>query len=116
MAFLRNVTFMTTDPEGLARFWAAALGFSERRDGVDEILLSRTDHPFPRLTFQRVTVPTGPAGNRVHLDITAETDRVGEVRRLARLGAREERSETVEGFSWTVMADPDGNEFCVTDP
>ena len=51
----------------------------------------------------------------VHLDLTAE-DRVAEVQRLRALGAYEERSVTVEeGWTWTVMTDPDGNEFCVTD-
>ncbi len=50
----------------------------------------------------------------LHLDLTAD-DRLMEVERLRDLGAREQRSVTVEG-NWTVMADPDGNDFCVTDP
>jgi catechol 2,3-dioxygenase-like lactoylglutathione lyase family enzyme len=114
--FIRNVTFMTPDPEGLAEFWAGALGFLEKRVHPDEILLSRTGQTFPRLTFQRVRGPARSGANRVHLDITAESDRMAEVLRLAHLGAREQRSHTVDGFSWTVMTDPDGNEFCVTDP
>jgi predicted enzyme related to lactoylglutathione lyase len=52
----------------------------------------------------------------VHLDFAAD-DRRAEVARLGSLGARivdEER--TAPGIAWTVMQDPEGNEFCVTDP
>ncbi len=52
----------------------------------------------------------------VHLDVTAD-DREAEVKRLRALGAEPRRDFTDDGsWTWTVMADPDGNEFCVTDP
>jgi catechol 2,3-dioxygenase-like lactoylglutathione lyase family enzyme len=115
MLFIRNVTFMTEDPRRLADFWSAALGLPERRDDATETICADEEWTYPRLTFQRVS-NRAPEPPRVHLDLTAD-DRLAEVQRLRALGAREERSVTVEGgWTWTVMTDPDGNEFCVTDP
>jgi catechol 2,3-dioxygenase-like lactoylglutathione lyase family enzyme len=112
---LRNVTFMTADPARLADFWAAALGLGERRDDEGEVLLADEDWSFPRFTFQ--PVEDGDARpRRLHLDLTAD-DRRAEVARLRELGAEERRDVSEDdGWTWTVMADPDGNEFCVTDP
>ena len=115
MLFIRNVTFMTADPRRLADFWAAALRLPERRDDENETILADADWTYPRLTFQKVT-ESSMHSRQLHLDLTAD-DRPVEVKRLRGLGAREERSITVDGsWTWTVMADPDGNEFCVTDP
>ena len=116
---LRNVTFMTTDPGRLADFWAAALGFTERRDEDDEVLIADADWTLPRFTFQRID-EGGAGGHRprtMHVDLTAAEDRRDEVARLVALGAEERRSVSMDdGWTWTVLADPDGNEFCVTDP
>jgi catechol 2,3-dioxygenase-like lactoylglutathione lyase family enzyme len=113
--FLRNVTFMTTDPSRLADFWSAALGLTERRDLDAESILADGDWSHRRLTFQKIPEPSSRPG-KLHLDLTAD-DRRAEVRRLRNLGASELREVTVEDdWTWTVMADPDGNEFCVTDP
>jgi len=115
MLFIRNITFMTSDPVGLADFWAPALGLSERRDDATETICADAEWTYPRLTFQKVE-DAAPRPRRLHLDLTAD-DRRAEVERLRALGAREERSVEVEdGWTWTVMSDPDGNEFCVTDP
>jgi catechol 2,3-dioxygenase-like lactoylglutathione lyase family enzyme len=115
MLFIRNVTFMTADPGRLADFWSAALGLSERKDEAMETICADVEWTYPRLTFQKVAEAASDA-SRVHLDLTAD-DRLAEVQRLSALGAREERSVTVEdGWTWTVMTDPDGNEFCITDP
>lgn len=106
---------MTADPRRLADFWAAALWLSERRDNENETILADADWTYPRLTFQKVD-ESSMRSPQLHLDLTAD-DRLVEVERLRDLGACEERSVTVEGsWTWTVMADPDGNEFCVTDP
>jgi len=115
MLFIRNVTFMTDDPRTLADFWAAVLGLSVRRDDATETICADSEWNYPRLTFQKVD-DTDVRPRRVHLDLTAD-DRRAEVDRLRALGAREERSVVVDGgWMWTVMVDPDGNEFCVTDP
>ncbi len=111
---LRNVTFMTGEAERLAGFWADALGLSERREGDIEVILADDDWSFPRFTFQRTGV-RDKAAQTVHLDLTAD-DRAREVERLIELGATEIRTHSEPGgASWTVMCDPDGNEFCVAE-
>ncbi|HEY1280567.1 MAG TPA: VOC family protein [Acidimicrobiales bacterium] len=114
MLRLRNVTFMSRHPERLADFWAAALGWPERRTWEDEIVVADAEWGFPRLTVQTIDDERSAPG-AVHLDITAD-DRVAEVARLRGLGATEDDTHEVDGFRWTIMRDPDGNEFCVTDP
>jgi len=111
---IRNVTFISTDPRRLADFWAAVLGYTQRRETEDEILLAPDDWSFPRLTFQRIPSPRSRPGP-VHLDLTAD-DMVAEVERLVGLGAV--RGRTIDAaesgaVTWTVIQDPDGNECCV---
>jgi predicted enzyme related to lactoylglutathione lyase len=105
---------MTPDPGRLADFWAAALSLPERRDGDDEVLIADAEWTYPRYTFQRVDAAE-PWTNRLHIDLVAQ-DRVAEVQRLVGLGATTVRTLTddASGVDWTVMTDPDGNEFCVT--
>lgn len=106
---------MTADPRALADLWAAALGLPERRDAENETIVADAEWNHPRLTFQKVAA-SSTRGRRLHLDLTAD-DRLVEVERLRSLGAGEGDSVTVDGnWTWTVMRDPDGNEFCVTDP
>ena len=112
--FIRNVTFMTTDPRHLADFWSNALRLPERRDEESETIIADPDWTYPRLTFQRVN-ESSDRPRQVHLDLTSD-DRLAEVARLRDIGAQEHQSITVGGWTWTVMSDPDGNEFCVTDP
>ena len=115
MLFIRNVTFMTNDPRRLADFWSAALALPERRDEPEETICADAEWHYPRLTFQKVD-DSDTRSRRLHLDLTAD-DRRAEVERLRSLGAREDREVCMDdGWSWTVMRDPDGNEFCVTDP
>jgi len=110
---LRNVTFMTPDPARLADFWAVALGWTERKTTPDEIVLADAEWSFPRFTFQRVVDPR-PAPSAVHIDLFSG-GRVAAVARLVELGAIEGDTYGDENLRWTVMRDPDGNEFCVTD-
>lgn len=115
MLRLRNVTFTSPDPRRLADFWSAVLGLRERRDRAEEVLLAGDGWGFPRFSFQRTDRPPAHP-SAVHLDLTAR-DRVTEVDRLVRLGATEVRTVADQGGSgltWTVLQDPDGNEFCVT--
>jgi len=105
---------MTTDPRHLADFWSDVLRLPERRDEESETILADSDWTYPRLTFQRVN-ESSDRPRQVHLDLTAD-DRLAEVARLRDIGAQEHQSITVGGWTWTVMSDPDGNEFCLTDP
>lgn len=115
MLTLRNVTFMSPNPGRLADFWQEVLRLDERRDMADEVVLAAAGWPYPRYTFQRVPDHEGGFRSPMHLDLLAE-DRPTEVQRLVSLGATEVGTVTgdVSEVTWTVMRDPDGNEFCVT--
>jgi catechol 2,3-dioxygenase-like lactoylglutathione lyase family enzyme len=107
------ITIDTTDPQRLAEFWTKALGMSIKHDW-GEFLVLAADGEGLQLGLQRVDDPT-PGKNRVHFD-THVADRVGEVARLVGLGATEVGEHTVPGLTWTVLADPDGNQFCIGQP
>jgi hypothetical protein len=123
MARIREIVIDATRPATLARFWAAALdGYAVRAYDAAEIArlasIGRTvetdpsvavDGPGPTLFFQENAQPKR-ARNRVHLDLRGGP-RGEEVRRLCALGARVRD----EHASFTVMLDPEGNEFCVQD-
>jgi len=119
----------------LARFWAAALGWSVApydpaelarlaTKGIDDPKDDPTvmvdppvdgDADLPVLFF--VEVPEAKVvKNRLHLDLRAEDDLEAEVRRLEELGARIRNWEETDGGPWCVMLDPEGNEFCVMPP
>ena len=102
------------DPEGLAEFWSEALGYTTLGGAGNYVLLVDGDGQGPKLLLQRVS--EAKAGkNRMHLDVeTPEVD--AEVERLEKLGAsRASESMSEHGSRWVVMADPEGNEFCVCD-
>ncbi len=101
-----------SDPERLASFWSAVLGWQPtgRYEGAVEI--AATAGGGPSLTF--VPVPQAKSQkNRLHIDVNpVGCDQDEEVERLLGLGAR--RVDIGQGErSWVVLADPEGNEFCV---
>jgi len=107
-----TLTFDCADARGLAEFWCAALDY--RLDEVDEDGAYAVD-PTGRgwnLYFQ--IVPEGKSvKNRLHLDLRPETSMADEIDRVKALGATEFRFVEEGGSFWTVMGDPEGNEFCV---
>jgi hypothetical protein len=121
VARIRDIVIDCLDAPSLARFWADVLDdYDIRPYDDDEIarLAERwltpesdptvaVDGPGPTVFLQQVPEPKA-VKNRVHLDVVAE-DRTVEVARLQGLGA------TVRDVlaGWTVMLDPEGNEFCV---
>jgi hypothetical protein len=119
---LTELEFDCADPHGLARFWCAVLDYEvqDDEDGVVTIGSPRVPegkhHPGPvppTLTFARV--PEGKTiKNRLHLDLNP-TDRAqdDEVRRVLDLGARHADVGQTGEESWVVLADPEGNEFCI---
>jgi predicted enzyme related to lactoylglutathione lyase len=103
------------DPEALAGFWSPALGLERLGSAGNYVLLVSPSGTLPKLLLQRVTEAKA-AKNRMHLDIvTPDID--AEAARLEGLGARrvETQTRTEFGNSWVIMADPEGNEFCVCD-
>lgn len=105
------VTIDCTDPQGLAEFWTAALGVSIQGDYGDFVFLARPDDGGPMLGLQRVPEP-GAGKNRVHVDL-AGGPLATEVPRLVELGATVIDEHQMPWLTWTVLADPEGNEFCV---
>ena len=103
------------DPERLAEFWAPALGYARIGAEGNYVLLLDPGKRRPKLLLQKVAEDRA-GKNRMHLDIDV-ADVEGEVTRLEGLGAvRLEKDARDElGTHWVVMADPEGNEFCVCD-
>ena len=143
MATRIQVIFDCADPDRLARFYAAALGykvqdppegFATWQDALKAWNVPESEWNSasavvdpegagPRIYFQRLPTPK-PEKNRVHIDLEIsggektpkeERDRKidAEVERLKGLGAARIREGEEFGGRWVVMQDPEGNEFCV---
>ena len=108
---IASITFDCSDRERLAQFWAAALGYVAQDPSGEFLELAPPSREGPWLLFQNVP-EAKRAKNRLHLDLKAD-DEEAELKRLVELGAT--KLEVVEGQKnrWTVMADPEGNEFCL---
>jgi hypothetical protein len=122
---LTEIVVDCADPAALAAFWAAALDYHVVFADDDQVEIG----PWPREPDDRaeqvrrgpavptvvfVRVPEGKAGkNRLHLDVRpVDGDYADHVRRLIDLGARP--ADIGQGeVRWTVLADPEGNEFCL---
>jgi predicted enzyme related to lactoylglutathione lyase len=118
---LVHLVIDAADPARLARFWAAALGWvvAAEEEGEVDVWPDGYRYPDPvALPLVFVPVPEAKAGkNRVHLDLAAESaaHQAAQVERLLALGAV--RADIGQGdVPWQVLADPEGNEFCVLDP
>jgi len=99
-----------SDPERLGRWWAEALGWVVVNDDPDEFEIRATPDRVPGLLFASVPEPKS-VKNRLHLDLRPD-DQSAEVARLVSMGAH--HVDVGQGdVSWTVLADPEGNEFCV---
>ena len=118
---LVHLVIDAADPGRLARFWAAALGWEtvEEEDGEVVVWPPGFGYPDPAalpLVFVPVPEPK-TVKNRLHLDLASESaaDQAASVERLLGLGAVP--ADIGQGeVPWTVLADPEGNEFCVLDP
>jgi predicted enzyme related to lactoylglutathione lyase len=118
--YLRGELVVVIDCSSLersARFWAAALGYVPEDDpGGRYRSLLPADGAGAEILLQRV--PERKRGkNRMHLDLRTR-DLDSETGRLAALGARVLTAQPISehGWRWHVLADPDGNEFCVLQP
>src|SRR5262245_404319 len=112
---LATIVIGSVDPRALAPFWEAALGWSVLEvEGDDEVItIGPAGGAWPVIDIVRV--PERKTGqNRLHLDLRADgSTQAEEVERLLALGARHADVGQGPDVSWVVMADPDGNEFCV---
>ena len=107
------------DPLRLAAFWAEALGWRITFEEPDQVALeppagSREDGVVPDLLF--LLVPDSRVvKNRLHLDLRP-SDQSADVQRLIDLGATHVDVGQTSESTWVVLADPEGNEFCVLRP
>ncbi|MBV9951671.1 MAG: VOC family protein [Acidimicrobiia bacterium] len=101
------------DPDGLAAFWQQVLGYEERDRDEDAIEIGGPPGTGPTLVFLRVPEPK-TVKNRLHIDVNAtDRDQAAELERLLALGARPVDVGQGDAVSWHVLADPEGNEFCL---
>jgi predicted enzyme related to lactoylglutathione lyase len=112
---LNAIAIDCADPLGLACFWAAVFG-----TGIEPPIGDGTHYVdlvpaagIPILRFQRVPEPK-VTKNRLHLDLSVR-DLDEACARVEALGGRRVLGQTLaeNGYVWTVMQDPEGNEFCV---
>lgn len=105
-----QVVVEARDPVALGQWWAEALGWVVVNDDANEFEIRETANRLPGLIFLPVGV-TKQEKNRLHLDFRP-VDQETEVQRLLGLGAS--RIDVGQGdVSWVVLADPEGNEFCI---
>jgi predicted enzyme related to lactoylglutathione lyase len=110
------LTVDSDDPDKLADFWCQVLGYevtyrSEEGEPVREVTIEPADRKGWRILFLEVH-DERKVKNRLHLDLRPD-DQDAEVARLEGLGAK--RIDIGQGpeVTWVVMADPEGNEFCI---
>jgi hypothetical protein len=105
-----QVVVDAADPVKLGRWWADALGWVVVNDSPDEFEIRPTADRLPGLIFEPVAAAKR-GKNRLHPDFRPDDQQL-EVARLLDLGAR--HADVGQGQqSWVVLADPEGNEFCV---
>ncbi|MET9590377.1 VOC family protein [Streptomyces sp. NPDC006516] len=108
-----QLTVDTHDLPSLARFWCAVLDWKVLFEDEEEIVIGADASALPGMCF--VPVPDAKTvKTRLHIDL-APDDQDAEVERILGLGAR--RVDIGQGeTTWVVLADPEGNEFCVLSP
>lgn len=111
MVKLSTIVMNTNDPAPLVVFWTAFLETTVSAE-ADGFTWLASEPGQPRIAFQEVPSPTN-GRRRLHLDFEAG-DMDAEVARALSLGAKAVEEHTVPGFRWAVLADPDGNEFCIS--
>ena len=112
-ARLGNVTFDCNDVRKMAAFWSALLGRPLDKGSTESfasIGITDASRPEPAWYFNKVPEPKR-AKNRVHLDLVDPDPAAAD--ELVRLGAKIIGKHQIRGHHWTVMQDPEGNEFCI---
>ncbi len=118
---LVQISIKAHDSSGLGRFWAEALGWEVTADNAEETNLEPLGFTYPdpsAVCIDLIPIPLPKTvKNRVHLDLatTSAAHQAELVERLQSLGATP--ADIGQGdVPWTVLADPEGNEFCVLEP
>ena len=113
---LHHIVIDAHDLPVLARFWAQVLGWRILSEREREVVIGANETAPVGICFMPVT-DEKIVKNRLHLDLTPNSaDRDAEIERLLALGARRVDIGQTGRESWTVLADPEGNEFCLLRP
>lgn len=114
---LHHIVIDAHDLPALAEFWAEALGWSVLSAREREVIVGPSLDAPVGLCFMPAGETQKTVKNRVHLDLTTtDGDREAEIERLLALGATRVDVGQGSDVDWVVMADPEGNEFCVVRP
>ena len=106
-----TVVVDAANPALMARFWAAVLDYEIVFEQPDEVVIAKDRATYPGIIF--VPVPEAKTTkNRLHIDLNPDNQEA-EVARLLGLGAKRVDVGQNDEVTWVVMADPEGNEFCV---
>ena len=108
-----SVTIDCADPARLASFWEKVLDYKRTFEEDDEVVIEPRDGGGDPLLFIKVP-DEKKVKNRIHLDLNP-TDQAAEVERVKQLGATEVDIGQRD-VRWVVLADPEGNEFCILTP
>ena len=109
-----QVIVHSSDPESLGQWWADALGWVVVYSSADEFEIRAEPDRMPGLDFVRLD-EAKKAKSRRHLDVRPD-DQDAEVARLVAHGARRVDIGQGDRPGWVVLADPEGNEFCILAP
>ena len=111
-------TLAAHDAAALRDVWVAATGWTLTRDDADYVVLTPPDGGAPLEIITRPTMPRREAKDRIHVDVAPGLDdaRAEVVDRLLALGATRADIGQSGDEPWVVLADPEGNEFCVLSP
>jgi predicted enzyme related to lactoylglutathione lyase len=113
---LHHIVIDAHDLQALARFWAQVLGWRILSNREHEVVIGVDETAPVGICFMPVK-DQKTVKNRLHLDLTPDPDDPNaEIQRILALGARRVDIGQTGAESWTVLADPEGNEFCVVRP
>jgi predicted enzyme related to lactoylglutathione lyase len=113
---LHHIVIDSHDRAAQARFWTQVLDWKVLSEREREIVIGPDEQAPVGICFMPVT-DEKQVKNRLHLDLTpGPAGREAEVDRIVALGARRVDIGQTGTESWTVLADPEGNEFCVLRP
>ena len=113
---LYTVTVDAANPRRLADFWSEMLGYKVVYDSAEEVAIEKPDESGTAVLFGK-SQDAKAGKNRMHFDLNPD-DQAAEVERALSLGAThaEIGQERDPDVTWKVMADPEGNEFCILTP
>lgn len=111
-AFIKDISIDCADPRQRSAFWSEVTGYQPASESDAFVALAGPDRRGVRAIFFWKVPEPKVTKNRVHLDL-ATKDPTHEIERLVGLGAQKVEYREGNAASWTVMLDPEGNEFCI---